>query len=592
MRGEPICCENFLVRTDARRHILESDPHQQRVLGYMKDTVAVPGKDDDMVPGLLHELAAAALLADRLFAQVVLLSLQAVRRRQRAHPHGEDDVDTHRPGSFLGRMLQAPLLFALLDTAMLDETALVIVIERLQGLLHRGIGQKYGFAPGAKVSPMLLADHHGVDGVGLEVPAVVVAPMLWRPILVISGQGGGPDDFALQSFTPGRFALTVGHGVHPTARSDPFPGSGLSLGVPGHRHVVFGRHHKEDPLLLGPPQIYSIPKALIKDHLVQAGVAGQVRAGLHYQDSQVERLMLLDWYDLSSQRNLGPGVDQDNQLPAVDRHLDIVHLVALVGDLPLAGNLATVLIVLGGIQIGGIDDTGHLSCKHPSLGQGADDPTEQGLQVPQGQLHAVIGQLIRADGPCPARALSLRSAPLADPVPHLLRIEADQAHERLIPEQQSCQCVHALDAKQGLQAVEQDILDERHHVALDRYALDVPQPVDYSELVQEVEEVIQQRAFVQMVDPVDDLLAVQAPCHPRVIAASDLPAQALGQILRHRFLWLIHRPPPSMDWCFPYSGEGARDQASCLYPNFSYCFKKNLVKLWLFKNEKAYIHVL
>ena len=60
---------------------------------------------------------------------------------------------------------------------------------------------------------------------------------------------------------------------------------------------------------------------------------------------------------------------------------------------------------------------------------------------------------------------------------------------------------------------------------------DIAQPVDDPQLMQEVEEVIHQGPFVQPVDPVDDLLAVQAPGHPRVIAARRLPTQPLCQVL-------------------------------------------------------------
>ena len=59
------------------------------------------------------------------------------------HPHG--------PRGFLGRMAQVPLLLGFLDTAVLDETAVIIVIKGLQGLLHRGIGQEHRFAPRAIV---------------------------------------------------------------------------------------------------------------------------------------------------------------------------------------------------------------------------------------------------------------------------------------------------------------------------------------------------------------------------------------------------------------------------------------------------------
>src|SRR5919108_6235936 len=72
---------------------------------------------------------------------------------------------------------------------------------------------------------------------------------------------------------------------------------------------------------------------------------------------------------------------------------------------------------------------------HPGPSQRPDGAIEHGFQVPQVQLHNVIGQGIRADGPRGPRPLPVRGAPLADPVPHLVRIEPHQAHERLITEQ-------------------------------------------------------------------------------------------------------------------------------------------------------------
>ena len=46
--------------------------------------------------------------------------------------------------------------------------------------------------------------------------------------------------------------------------------------VRGHRHIGFGRHHKGELVLVQPPQIAAIQKALIEDHLVQPGGARQI----------------------------------------------------------------------------------------------------------------------------------------------------------------------------------------------------------------------------------------------------------------------------------------------------------------------------
>jgi hypothetical protein len=90
-----------------------------------------------------------------------------------------------------------------------------ILRKWLQGLIHRGVGQEDGFSP-RPISPTLpFAHHHGIDGVGLEVPAAV-APVVGRPILVIGGQAGDAAEFRLQPFGRG--------GLAPTNPSLPAPG--------------------------------------------------------------------------------------------------------------------------------------------------------------------------------------------------------------------------------------------------------------------------------------------------------------------------------------------------------------------------------
>jgi hypothetical protein len=148
---EPVFGQELLARADPGRAIFDGDTQQQRILRHMKDAIAALSKHDDQVPALLLELTSPALPADGLSPTLLLLALQPVRRRQGEHQQGEQDVDTHCPGGFLGGMLQAPLLFTLFDTAVLDQTTVVIVIERLQRFCNRGIRQEDGFAPGSIV---------------------------------------------------------------------------------------------------------------------------------------------------------------------------------------------------------------------------------------------------------------------------------------------------------------------------------------------------------------------------------------------------------------------------------------------------------
>ena len=67
---------------------------------------------------------------------------------------------------------------------------------------------------------------------------------------------------------------------------------------------------------------------------------------------------------------------------------------------------------------------------------------------------------------------------LADAMAHVLGIESHEAHQRFIAEQQGRQGIHALNPKEGLQPIEQEVLHNRHHLALNRRALDACHQVD------------------------------------------------------------------------------------------------------------------
>jgi hypothetical protein len=82
-------------------------------------------------------------------------------------------------------MFQVLWLFGFLDAAVLNEAPVIIVIKRLQGLLHRGIGQEHGFTPWPIVLPMPLADHHCMNRIWREVTPVVVSPVILSPIWLV-----------------------------------------------------------------------------------------------------------------------------------------------------------------------------------------------------------------------------------------------------------------------------------------------------------------------------------------------------------------------------------------------------------------------
>lgn len=88
-----------------------------------------------------------ALPADRIVPGGFLLTLEPIRRGQREHQQREDHMHPHRACGFLGGMAQLPLLLGFLNTTVLDETAVIIVIKGLQWLLDQGVRQEPRFTP-------------------------------------------------------------------------------------------------------------------------------------------------------------------------------------------------------------------------------------------------------------------------------------------------------------------------------------------------------------------------------------------------------------------------------------------------------------
>ena len=149
--------------------------------------------------------------------------------------------------------------------------------------------------------------------------------------------------------------------------------------------------------------------------------------------------MLLDRDHRSGQGHLDPGVEPGDQLNAVHGDLDLVHLAARVGDLQLAGGLAAAVILRHCFQIGGIDNPGDVGLEDPGRRPRLDDPIEQDLQGAHVHFDDVVGQGIRAHGPCGTRFLPCGGASRAHPLLRLLGLEAHQAPEGLITKQQRWQ---------------------------------------------------------------------------------------------------------------------------------------------------------
>jgi hypothetical protein len=134
-------------------------------------------------------------------------------------------------------------------------------------------------------------------------------------------------------------------------------------------------------------------------------------------------------------------------------------------------------------------------------------------------------------------------------------------YEGLSAAQSRWPCRNTLNAKQALQPIEQDILHEGDHLPLDGHAVERHPQRHHPHLVQSVAEAIPQGPFIQPVHPIDQWLATQAECHPRIIATSYLPTQALGQVLPDRVSALPRRPPPSADRISAIEGSGPQSKA-------------------------------
>jgi len=126
------------------------------------------------------------------------------------------------------------------------------------------------------------------------------------------------------------------------------------------------------------------------------------------------------------------------------------------------------------------------------------------LQITQSQdlihgwLGHILGQGLRGDG-VPFRRLPISGGPLpfpaaADLVLHLVGVEPDQLHRRLVSEQQVWKNIDGLNSKEGLEHVEEQELDEGDHKALSLLRFELPQIIPEANLSRVMKELIQKGA--------------------------------------------------------------------------------------------------
>jgi hypothetical protein len=90
----------------------------------------------------------------------------------------------------------------------------------------------------------------------------------------------------------------------------------------------------------------------------------------------------VDGHHLNRQRNLAGRIKKHDRLPAIDDHLDLVYVAALVGDPPLTSDLPTTFIPGCRLPIRGIDNPGSLGTNDTGLGHGPSGAVASDLQVP------------------------------------------------------------------------------------------------------------------------------------------------------------------------------------------------------------------
>jgi len=91
-----------------------------------------------------------------------------------------------------------------------------------------------------------------MERIGQEVPTVVLAPKLGRPLLVIDRLRRHAHALRLQPLSLGDSALPMRARTHP--------------GIDGYRHVRCGGHHTVAPVVVAPRPIGAIQNTLINDN--------------------------------------------------------------------------------------------------------------------------------------------------------------------------------------------------------------------------------------------------------------------------------------------------------------------------------------
>jgi hypothetical protein len=82
-----------------------------------------------------------------------------------------------------------------------------------------------------------------------------------------------------------------------------------------------------------------------------------------------------------------------------------------------------------------------------------------------------------------------------------------------------------------------------------------------------VKKSVQHGFFVESIDPVAHLLALQASCYARIIVASHLPTQAFRQVLRAFVPGVLHGPPPAAAWRSAIAESGPQIEALAALEN-------------------------
>jgi hypothetical protein len=390
-----------------------------------------------------------------------------------------------------------------------------------------------------------LPPHHGVAAVGRAVAALRQSAMRWRPIRISRGPAGQAYHRRLQAFSPGHCAPPRAAGVAAAPHRALCVSRGLRPGIGRHRHVGVGRPHTGALRLGQLPERRAMPHAWINDDLAPPGRALQMPAGLGDQGPRPPRRMRRPLAPVDRQRHLRRGSTQQEHGPAIDGARARVPPTSCRGAAPRTGP---------GPHPG---SWAVVSRSGPSARPVTVAPTTPAFAKARMRPWPTASWSRTCHGPIWLARVSGQIGPgsrspcrLAAPrgprpwrtcgaLPH-------PRHARRITTQQAGQGLDALPPEPRRHTIEQDVLDDGHHLAVAGGTVGLRQPHQHTAGRQEMTEGIQPRAGIEPIDPIHQVLPGQTACPSGIVAPGDLPPPPLRQGLRALVVRWPQGPPSAL----------------------------------------------